>query len=189
MKWLCAAVAVCLIGLVFSCATPEPEPPVDEGPSWEDRMEALMTEIAQAPEEDPMDWTQFSGELIEAEDQVWEWAMVESEHPGFTGLGYVNFDNAPGGWLEFTISVPSDSNYYLIFTYAHGADGNRVCRVEIDGALAKERLDFVPTGGWTTYTQKGMEYTLSAGEHVIRLTGTEIDGGPNFDSLIIVPVQ
>ena len=103
-------------------------------------------------------------------------------------MDYVNFDNAPGGWLEFTVTIESDGDYYLIFTYAHGADGNRPMVVTIDGEVAKEKLDFVPTGAWPTYIPKGMQYALSAGEHLIRLRGDGADGGPNIDSLMIVPV-
>ncbi len=116
------------------------------------------------------------GTDYQAETAVISQGVVESNHAGFTGTGFVNLDNAVGSYVEFTVTGPVSS---VAVRYANGTTTNRPMTV---GSAA---VDFPGTGAWTTWAVANVPMALGAGTHTIRLTSTTANGGPNLDKITV----
>ncbi|MDT7783488.1 MAG: unsaturated rhamnogalacturonyl hydrolase, partial [Pseudonocardiales bacterium] len=116
----------------------------------------------------------------EAESAVISRGVVESNHAGFTGSGFVNYDNVAGSSVEFTVT----SDGPLTFRYANGTSVDRPLAISVDGS-APVTVSFPGTGAWTTWRTQQVSLTLPAGGAKVRATATTANGGPNLDSLTV----
>src|SRR5688500_750410 len=87
----------------------------------------------------------------QAENATISQAVVESNHAGFTGTGFVNYNNVVGSFVEFTVSAAAASNAMLSFRYANGTTTNRPMSISVNGTVVSSSLAFNPTGAWTTW--------------------------------------
>ena len=117
----------------------------------------------------------------EAESATISQGVVESNHAGFSGSGFVNFDNVSGSSVEFTVNASKAGEAKLTFRYANGTADNRPVDVNVNGGLAVDERAFAATGAWTTWTSVENTVNLNAGANTIRLTSTGATGGPNLD--------
>jgi hypothetical protein len=117
--------------------------------------------------------------LLEAEDAVIGQGVVESNHAGFTGSGFVNGDNVAGSYVEWTVTAAQAGTATLTFRYANGTAVNRPMRI------GDTLVDFPGTGAWTTWATKTLTVPLVAGANPIRATATTSGGGPNLDHLAV----
>ncbi|MDG5786609.1 pectate lyase [Evansella sp. AB-P1] len=123
-------------------------------------------------------------EIFEAEEALFDAAIIDDKHPGFTGTGFVDYvPNAPGGWIEWTVDIPVAGAYFLDFRYAHGGGDLRPKEIVLNGEVVEPELAFDPTGGWSTWGYSSMEIDLTEGENVIRAIGIAPSGGANVDHL------
>ncbi len=113
---------------------------------------------------------------FEAEDADIVQGVVESNHAGFSGTGFVNYDNVAGSYVEWTVNAATAGPINVTIRYANGTTTNRP--MSINGAAA---VDFPGTGAWTTWASKSVTLNLAAGENKIRATATTANGGPNTD--------
>jgi endoglucanase len=113
--------------------------------------------------------------------------LVESNHAGFTGSGFVNYDNEVGSYVEFAVTSPSAGQATLTFRFANGTTANRPMDVSVNGSLAADELSFPGTGAWTTWTTRTTTVNLNAGTNTIRTVATTANGGPNLDRLDVEP--
>jgi lysophospholipase L1-like esterase len=105
--------------------------------------------------------------------------LVSSEHPGFTGIGYVDYVGE--GYVEWTVDEATGGTYALIWRYALGG-GNRPLRITVDGVIVSSSLDFPATGSWDSWGEVQVPVTLSPGTHTIRAQSIGLSG-PNVDHL------
>ncbi|MER6912031.1 glycoside hydrolase family 88 protein [Streptomyces sp. NPDC000594] len=119
----------------------------------------------------------------EAEDAAIVRGAVESDHPGFTGRGFVDYDNVPGGHVEFTVDRPAAGSVPVTLRYANGTTADRPLDLAVGGRTVAAGLSFGPTGGWTGWRTRTVTVPLERGANTVRLTATGADGGPNLDSL------
>lgn len=112
-------------------------------------------------------------------------AAIETEHSGFTGDGYVNFDNEPGGYIIWNINMLEDSVQTLSFVFANGGNDSRQMELMINDTVIYDSLDFEPTGAWTNWDTLVVESRLGIGINSVQLTGVSFSGGPNIDKMII----
>jgi hypothetical protein len=119
----------------------------------------------------------------QAEDGVVSQGVVESNHAGFTGAGFVNTDNVTGSSVQWSVSVAAGSTQ-LVLRFANGTTTARPMTVAVDGAVVSTP-SFAGTGAWTTWTTASVTTTLTAGSHVVKATATTANGGPNLDSLTV----
>ena len=131
--------------------------------------------------------TQAAASLYEAEDATIFEGQVNSDHPGFTGTGFVNYDNVVGSYVEFGVSVPAAGSYTLTFRYANGTTTNRPMDIAVNGGVTAPNLAFNPTGTWDNWTNQTATVDLVAGTNPIRATATTSNGGPNLDSMSVEP--
>jgi hypothetical protein len=121
----------------------------------------------------------------EAEQAVIINGAVASNHPGFTGTGFVDTTNAAGSAVEFTVSVSEASPAEtVVFRYANGTTADRPATLTVNGA-GRGTVAFPPTGDWATWQTRTTGTGLAAGTNTVRLTATTSGGLPNLDSLTV----
>jgi hypothetical protein len=110
-------------------------------------------------------------------------STVDTNFPGFSGTGFVNFaDNVAGAFVEFQVNQSGAQT--LIFRYANGSTVNRPCNVTVDGTSVGT-VTFPPTGAWSTYktTTLSVSLPISSAFKAVRVTNTTTNGGPNLDKM------
>src|SRR5687767_7583345 len=123
----------------------------------------------------------------QAENATVSNGLVESNHAGFTGSGFVNYDNEVGSSVEFTVTSPSAGQATLTFRFANGTTANRPMDITVNGSLAADELSFPGTGAWTTWQTRTTTVSLNAGTNTIKTVATTANGGPNLDRLDVEP--
>jgi len=117
----------------------------------------------------------------EAESATISAGVVESDHAGFSGTGFVNYDNAVGSYVQFTVNAAAAGPAMLTLRFANGTTSNRPMDIAVNGTLVSDELAFPGTGAWTTWVTKSITVNLTAGANTIRATATTANGGPNLD--------
>ncbi|MFI7633196.1 PQQ-dependent sugar dehydrogenase [Nonomuraea sp. NPDC049400] len=109
--------------------------------------------------------------------------VVESNHAGFTGSGFVNYDNVSGSYVEFAVSAASAGNQSLTFRFANGTTTDRPMTITVNGTAVATARSFPGTGAWTTWQEISVDAPLNAGGNTVRAAATTANGGPNLDRL------
>ena len=91
--------------------------------------------------------------------------------------GYYTGANASGEWLEYTVDVDTSGEYQLDFRVATPNSGRQM-RVALDGVNVTGLIILPNTGGWQNWQTVRSTATLTAGQHVLRVTF--VVGGLNF---------
>ncbi len=125
----------------------------------------------------------------EAENATISQGVVESNHLGFSGTGFVNYDNLVGSNVQWTVNAASAGTAKLTFRYANGTTTNRPMDITVNGALVADELAFNPTGNWDTWANATVTVNLTAGANTVRATATTVNGGPNADCLDLQPTS
>jgi alpha-L-fucosidase len=120
---------------------------------------------------------------LEAENATIGQGVVESNHAGFSGTGFVNYDNAVGSYVEWTVNATQAGPATVKLGYSNGTTANRPMDISVNGALAVDEQAFAATADWTTWAAVTLTVNLQAGENKIRATATTANGGPNADYL------
>ncbi len=123
--------------------------------------------------------------LYEAEQATITNGLIETNHAGFTGTGFVNYANAVGSAVQWTVNVPATGSYQLVLRYANGTAVNRPLDIAVNGTVRTPNVPFTGTGAWTSWRQQIVQLPLTAGTSTIRATATTAEGGPNLDSLTV----
>jgi endoglucanase len=121
----------------------------------------------------------------EAESAVITAGVVESNHAGFSGAGFVNTDNVTGSAVQWSPQAVAGSAT-LRFRFANGTTVNRPMRITVNGSVVSDALTFAGTGAWTTWQEATVTTTLRAGLNTVLATSTTATGGPNLDRLTVV---
>ncbi|MGH3646428.1 MAG: carbohydrate-binding protein [Micromonosporaceae bacterium] len=109
---------------------------------------------------------------------------LDSDHAGYSGIGFCNTTNAVGSTVEWTVNAEQAGQARVTFRYANGTTADRPMELSVNGASAGS-VSFPGTGGWSTWQTTTATVNLSAGANRIRLTATTAGGGPNLDYLEI----
>jgi exo-1,4-beta-D-glucosaminidase len=129
--------------------------------------------------------TTGSGPVVyQAEDATISQGAAESNHDGYTGTGFVNYDYLTGSYVEWTVNAPVAGPVTLELRYANGTTVNRPMSITVNGGAAVTR-DFNATGNWDTWQTSTLTVTLAQGVNKIRATATTANGGPNVDRISI----
>lgn len=121
----------------------------------------------------------------QAEDAYYSNAIFENEHSGYTGSGYVNYDNETGGYIQWTVNVATAGTYTVTFRYANGTTSNRAMDIYVNGSRVVSNLAFNGTGAWTNWNTQSVNVYLNSGNNTIRATAITSNGGPNVDKIDI----
>lgn len=112
-----------------------------------------------------------------AEGQGW----TESNHLGFAGKGFFNFDNRVGSYGTYKmISYQSASNAKMFIRYCNGKTTASKMTVQVDAK--KFEVEFPPSANWDSWDTVFVEDVwLDACEFDLKFTSLTADGGPNID--------
>ncbi|MGW0698974.1 cellulase family glycosylhydrolase [Streptomyces sp. NPDC002867] len=121
----------------------------------------------------------------EAENATVSRGLVESDHTGYTGTGFVNYDNVSGSYVQWTVNAAQAGRATLTLRYANGTTANRPMDISVNGTLAADERAFNGTGSWTSWSTVTLAADLRAGANTIRATATTANGGPNVDHLAV----
>lgn len=119
----------------------------------------------------------------EAENGIVTQGVVESNHAGFSGTGFVNYDNVAGSAVEFKVSSDVAGPRPVTLRFANGTTANRPLDISVNGSLAVDEQSFAGTGAWTSWQTVTVTLNLEAGENTVRAVATTANGGPNLDYL------
>jgi len=122
--------------------------------------------------------------VYEAEGARLSRCVVESNHAGYTGSGFVNCDNVAGSYIEWTVDAETAGTAELRVRYANGTTTARPADITVNGAVIGTPA-FAGTGAWTSWSSATIPVPLVAGGNVVRLTGTTANGPANIDSLTV----
>jgi len=124
-----------------------------------------------------------AGNLHEAESAMVGQGTVEAQHAGYSGTGFVNYNNVAGSFVEWTnVTAAQAGTVTLRIRYANGTTVNRPMDISVNGGPPVP-VDFGATGAWPTWATATITVTLNAGANTIRATATTANGGPNVDYL------
>lgn len=124
-------------------------------------------------------------QVLQAENGTVSGAVVATNQAGYYGTGFVDFTNATGDYLQWTVNVPLAGTYDLSFRYALPS-GGRPLELKINGTVKNSSLDFPATGLWDSWEKVVTSQLLNAGNNTVRLTTNGSNGG-NIDELVIIP--
>jgi len=116
----------------------------------------------------------------EAETATVDQGVVETTHAGFSGTGFVNYNNVAGSFVEWRVEASQAGAATLRFGYANGTTVDRPMNISVNGG-PPVAVSFPGTGAWTSYSTASVNVTLNAGTNTIRATATTATGGPNAD--------
>ncbi len=127
--------------------------------------------------------------IYQAENAAYNQAVYETKNSGYTGTGYVNYDNVAGGYIEWSVIVPASTKVRLNFRYANGTTNNRPMEIKVNDAPAVGSMDFTPTGSWTTWNENSTDIYLTKGINTIRAVSLTAEGGPNIDYMEVSEIK
>lgn len=123
---------------------------------------------------------------LQAEDAVYSGAVVAANQSGYNGTGFVDFVNATGDFIKWTVTVPTAGNYELSFRYGLGNTA-RPLQLKVNGTIVVASLPFPSTTLWSNWQYVTSIQALNAGVNEIQLTTIGSNGG-NIDELQITNV-
>ncbi|GAA2409136.1 hypothetical protein GCM10010404_78850 [Nonomuraea africana] len=126
------------------------------------------------------------GTRYEAENATVFQGVVESNHAGFSGTGFVNGDNVAGGYVEWTVNGTAGAATLRI-RYANGTTANRPATIAVNGATVAANQPFNGTGAWSTWATATLPISLNAGANTVRITANTANGNPNLDYIEVAP--
>jgi hypothetical protein len=120
--------------------------------------------------------------IYEAEDTSYSGPLFMRNHNGFTGTGFIDFQNRYNDYIEWNLTVPTTGSYLLSFRYANSSWWNRPLQVKVNGITVNTGLSFPAKRWWNTWNYSQFFTYLAAGQNTIRLTAIGFNG-PNIDHL------
>jgi hypothetical protein len=135
------------------------------------------------PSNTPIPSPQPPGSILEAEYAKIVNATIETEHLGFSGEGYVNFNPTESSITWENADTPLGSST-LVFRYALGKTPGRNVELKINGNVINSNLFFPPTLAWNDYQDLSVPFDFITSTNMISIT-TVGEDGPNIDYLIV----
>lgn len=121
----------------------------------------------------------------QAEDICQFNGIIETEHPGYSGSGYVNVPNAVGEQVTMYAVAYSDDNVRLVVHYANGSFSDRHVKVLVNGNEVVSSFSMPFTGSWASYSNVDVQIPLSAGANKIELVANIAEGISNLDYFML----
>lgn len=123
--------------------------------------------------------------IYQAEDATLSNANKDTRYSGYTGDGYVDYDNKSGAYVEWEVNAAQSGVSGITIRYANGTSNNMSMNIGVNGQNAISALSFNGTGAWTNWETKQINVELKAGKNIIRATANTSYGGPNIDYIEI----
>ena len=119
----------------------------------------------------------------EAETATISQGAVATNHTGFSGTGFVDYNNVTGSYVQWSVNAATAGTATLKLRYANGTATNRPMDVTVNGTVVSAGVAFPGTGNWNTWATRTVTVNLAAGTNTVRAAATTANGGPNVDYL------
>jgi len=111
---------------------------------------------------------------------------LETEHSGFNGEGYANFEADAGAAIRWPLEVAAAGQYNYEIRYAHGGSNDRVATMSAGDSQGE--ITFPQTGGWVNWSTLTGTVDLPSGTTELGIETTGDDAG-NVDQIILDPIE
>ena len=116
-------------------------------------------------------------------------AQFDTEHPGYTGAGFVSGFGTVGASVAVDVNAARAGDHRMALRYANGPnpfDGPKTVTLVVNGE--RRQITLPATGAWPTYRLYVDDLALDAGANTIAIEHAEGDDGHvNLDSLRLAP--
>ena len=108
---------------------------------------------------------------------------TDTNHVGFSGLGFFNIENREGSSAVFKlVSEQSASNAKLMIRYANGSTNARPMKITVDAGTYE--VDFPPTASFDSWDSVVVENVwMDALPFDLKMESLTAEGGPNIDMI------
>lgn len=110
--------------------------------------------------------------------------VIETDHLGFTGVGYANSVNAIGQGRVWHVHTSQPGAYQLNMRYANGGAEIRPGALNINGKKLYS-FEFAPTTAWASWQSATTQVELYYGYNTLSLSAVQVAGLANIDSLTL----
>lgn len=111
--------------------------------------------------------------------------VIEDEHEGFFGIGYINSDNDNGAAIEWQVNAEEAINSEAIIRFANASTARGATLVVNGNSGSAVVYNLNTTDGWTDWTEESQEIVLLRGINWLVLSADTSAGLPNIDSIQI----
>ncbi|AXB42941.1 family 16 glycoside hydrolase [Amycolatopsis albispora] len=119
-------------------------------------------------------------------------AAANTNHPGYSGTGFVDGYWNQGAATAFTVNVPTEGDYNVGLRYSNGPDpfsGSKTVSVYVNGEKARQTR-LASTVNWDTWATHTEALRLRPGNNVVTYKfDSGDDGNVNLDKIGVAPVQ
>ncbi|MBB5870779.1 glucose/arabinose dehydrogenase [Allocatelliglobosispora scoriae] len=119
----------------------------------------------------------------EAENATISLGLVEANHTGYSGTGFVNNDNVVGSYTQWTVNAATAGTATITIRYSNGSGTNRPADIAVNGSVVAAASAFNATTNFDTWANKTITAPVTPGSNTIRVTSTTANGPANFDYL------
>ena len=134
-----------------------------------------------------MNYNQEYGPIYEAESAILSGVSVNTNHPGYTGTGFVDGFETVGDSITWTIDFPETGDYSFVFHYANATGATATRNVYVDGRFLGQ-VSFANQVNWVTWAADAWIQIegLTAGTHSVTLKyDSDNIGAINVDHLTL----
>jgi len=130
-----------------------------------------------------MNYNENLGPKLEAENATYNGVNVATNHPGYSGTGFLENFAQVGDYVQFTVNASESMTYPLVFQYGDSTD-NATRTIYVDGTKIGQ-AQFHPQGTWDKFVYDAYINTfLTAGNHTIKISYDSGDTGAiNLDAM------
>jgi len=114
-------------------------------------------------------------------------ACLATDHPGYTGAGFVACFTSSGPSVTEQFAAPADGTYTLDLRYAAGPDGPQGTRTAtVTAGGVSQQIQLPLTGSWNTWGDSTVPVQLTAGSNDVSVSFQKSDlGWFNLDHLVL----
>lgn len=128
----------------------------------------------------PIDFKSIiQAETVAEDSSRFDVGWAESNHLGFTGTGFWNFDNHTGSFASYDLYFPSTATVIMGIVYANGKTYDQ--KLAINVGDHDYYMSFAPTGGFDKWDTAYVELMLPFGYGDLTFASMDDNGGPNID--------
>ena len=100
----------------------------------------------------------------EAEAAAISQGVIETEHAGYTGTGFVNYRNRVNSSILWSVDAVSTGSAVARFRFANGTTSSRPLEISVNNVVINPSLSFPSTGTWPNWTTRELTVQLQAGD-------------------------
>lgn len=108
--------------------------------------------------------------------------VIDTKHAGYTGIGFIDTENAVGASIVWSISAASAKIYTAQIRFGNGGTAARRATVVVNDVQIKT-LDFPTNSSWTQWQTVNIDVPLKASTNSIKLVADTADGLANIDNI------